>query len=151
MLMRILTTRDFWSGALFIVMGTSALVLGHDLRAGTAARMGPGYVPHAIGWILIALGTAIAFKSCFAGAERIGAFHLRPVILIVLSVVAFALLLQPAGLLPAMLALIALAVPAGREARFREAVGIAVFLALLCTGIFKIGLEMSFPVIAGVW
>lgn len=148
---RVLATKDFWSGVLFIVMGTAALVLGSDLRVGTASRMGPGFVPHAIGWILIALGAAIAVKGCFAGAERIGALHLRPAILIVLSVVAFALLLQPAGLLPAIVALVALAVPAGREARFRDAVGIAAFLALLCVTIFKIGLEMSFPVIAGVW
>jgi len=32
-------------------MGAAALILGSDLRVGTTARMGPGFVPHAIGWI----------------------------------------------------------------------------------------------------
>jgi len=58
MLKAVLTSKDFWSGLLFMGMGATALILGNDLRVGTAARMGPGFVPHAIGWILIALGAA---------------------------------------------------------------------------------------------
>ena len=45
-------SKDFWSGLLF--MGAAALILGSDLRVGTAAWMGPGLVPHAIGWIYLA-------------------------------------------------------------------------------------------------
>ena len=36
-------------------MGAAALILESDLSVGTTARMGLGFVPHAIGWILIAL------------------------------------------------------------------------------------------------
>jgi len=48
-------SKDFWSGLVFMGMGAAALILGSDLRVGTTARMGLGFVPHAIGWILIAL------------------------------------------------------------------------------------------------
>jgi hypothetical protein len=147
----ILTSKDFWSGLLFMGMGAAALVLGSNLRIGTAARMGPGFVPHAIGWILVALGAAIALRGFASGAEQIARFRLRPVILIVLSVVAFALLLQPTGLVPALIALIAISAPARGEVHLRETVAITAFLILLCIVIFKVALEMSFPVIAGVW
>jgi len=147
----VLTSKDFWSGLLFMGMGAAALVFGSDLRVGTAARMGPGFVPHAIGWILIALGAAIAVKGFARDAEQVVRLHLRPVSLIVLSVVAFALLLQPAGLVPAMVAMIAISAAAAGPVRARETVGIAVFLIVLCVLIFKVMLEMSFPVIAGVW
>lgn len=130
-LKRILATRDFWSGMLFAAFGVAALTLGYDLRIGTAARMGPGFVPHAIGWILVGFGALIASKGFLAHAEEIGAIAWRPVILIVLSVVAFALLLQPAGLLPAIVALIALSVLAGRDGRLGQAVGLAAFLVVI--------------------
>ena len=40
----VLTSKDFWSGLLFMGMGAAALIFGSDLRVGTAARMGPGFV-----------------------------------------------------------------------------------------------------------
>jgi putative tricarboxylic transport membrane protein len=48
-------SKDFWSGLVFMAWAPAALILGSDLRVGTTARMGLGFVPHAIGWILIAL------------------------------------------------------------------------------------------------
>ncbi|MBN8990385.1 MAG: tripartite tricarboxylate transporter TctB family protein [Rhizobiales bacterium] len=147
----VLTSKDFWSGLLFMGMGAAALILGNDLRVGTMARMGPGFVPHAIGWILIALGAVIAVKGFACDAERVVRLHLRPVGLIVLSVVVFALLLQPVGLVPAMAAMIAISAPAAGQVRVWETVGIAAFLIVLCVLVFKVMLEMSFPVIAGVW
>jgi hypothetical protein len=44
-LKRTLLTRDFWSGMLFAAFGIAALAFGHDLRIGSAARMGLGLVP----------------------------------------------------------------------------------------------------------
>jgi hypothetical protein len=46
-LKRMLLTRDFWSGMLFAAFGIAALAFGHDLRIGSAACMGRGFVPHA--------------------------------------------------------------------------------------------------------
>ncbi|WP_199805502.1 tripartite tricarboxylate transporter TctB family protein [Bradyrhizobium lablabi] len=148
---RILLTRDLWSGMLFAAFGVAALTLGHDLRIGSAARMGPGFVPHAIGWSLIAFGAVIAAKGLFANAERIGAIAWRPVVLILLSVVMFALVLQPAGLLPAIVALIALSVLAGRDGQLGPTLGLAAFLVVFCIALFKFALGMNFPVIAGIW
>jgi hypothetical protein len=147
----VLTSKDFWSGLLFMGMGAAALILGNDLRVGTAARMGPGFVPHAIGWILIALGAVIALKGFARDAEQVVRLHLRPVSLIVFSVVTCALLLQPAGLVPATIAMIAISAPAAGQTRVWETIAIAAFLIVLCVLIFKVMLEMSFPVIAGVW
>jgi hypothetical protein len=147
----VLMSKDFWSGLLFIGMGTAALVLGSNLRVGTAARMGPGFVPHSIGWILVSLGTAIALKGIIHRDGSIGTLHLRPLLFIVLSVVAFALLLQPAGLVPALAALVTISGFARPRASLLETAAIAAVLIGLCVLIFKLGLEMSFPVIAGVW
>lgn len=124
----VLTSKDFWSGGLLLGMGAAALILGNDLRVGTAARMGPGFIPHAIGWILIALGAAIAVEGFARDAEQVVRLHLRPASLIVLSVVVFALLLQPAGLIPATAAMMAISAAAAGQVRAWETVGIALFL-----------------------
>ena len=74
---RAVLTKDFWSGLLFMGMGAAALILGSDLRVGTAARMGPGFVPRAIGSRLYSdtMGR-IAFALFLVFSMPIGIHHL---------------------------------------------------------------------------
>ena len=63
--------KDFGSGCLFAGFGLVAVVLGATYPAGTAARMGPGYFPRALGIILIVLGAILIFKSLRTTGARI--------------------------------------------------------------------------------
>jgi hypothetical protein len=51
--------KDFWSGLLFIGIGAAAIVLGSKYTIGSAARMGPGSFPRALGILLIVLGSIL--------------------------------------------------------------------------------------------
>lgn len=149
--MRRLAGIDVLSGVLFAGMGILALVLGKDLRMGTAARMGPGYVPWLLSWSLIVIGAAIAGRGLLRQGAIFQFGHWRPVVLVTLAALAFAFLLERAGLLPALLVLVAVAALGGAESRRWETVGLAVFLAVFATGVFKFGLGMTFPIVTGVW
>jgi len=149
--MRRLAGIDVLSGLMFAGMGTLALILGRDLNMGTAARMGPGYVPWLLSWTLIVLGAAMAGRGLLRGGARVDFGHWRPVILVTVAALSFGLLLEAAGLLPALVVLVVLAALGGAESRRWETVGLTVFLAVLSIGIFKIGLGMSFPILRGVW
>ena len=149
--MRRLLSQDLLAGLLFAAFGVAALIFGADLRMGTAARMGPGYVPTWLAWILIALGGFIALRGLFRRREVIDSLHWRPILLISLAVLAFALLFQRAGLLPAMAVLVVLAALASPESRRLETVGVGLVLFAFCVGVFKYGLGMTFDVIRGVW
>lgn len=52
-------SKDLLSGVMFIVFGLAALYFGQRLALGTPVRMGPGYVPRMLAFILLSLGSVI--------------------------------------------------------------------------------------------
>lgn len=57
---RLLRKRDFYAGGLMILLGLVAAYKGPSYQLGTLMRMGPGFMPMALGIILIILGLIIA-------------------------------------------------------------------------------------------
>jgi len=57
---RLTFKRDYYAGGLIILFGLVAAIQGPEYSMGTLVRMGPGYMPTALGIILIALGLMIA-------------------------------------------------------------------------------------------
>ena len=60
---QMLVLRDIWAGALLAAFGVAALIFGADLAMGTARRMGPGYMPYGLAWLLILCGAAVALRG----------------------------------------------------------------------------------------
>ena len=56
----LLRKRDFYAGVLMILFGLVMSLKGPTYRLGTLMHMGPGFMPTALGVILILLGIAIA-------------------------------------------------------------------------------------------
>jgi putative tricarboxylic transport membrane protein len=52
--------RDFYAGGLMILLGLGVALKGATYRAGTLMHMGPGFLPTALGIILVLVGIAIA-------------------------------------------------------------------------------------------
>src|SRR5690349_23044773 len=84
------TSKDFWSGVMFVGFGIFALLYGSNLAVGTAVRMGPGYVPRMLSYILIALGLVILVRAVLSPGDSIERLYLRPIVMITIGVVAFA-------------------------------------------------------------
>ena len=146
-----LFSKDLWSGLMFAGFGVLALVMGSNLAIGTAIRMGPGYVPRMLSYILIGLGIVIVVRAVIAPGETIERLRWRPITLITIGVVVFALLFETAGLAPALVCLIFLAALGGQEFKLVETILACVVLIALCIVIFKLGLQMNISIIRGVW
>jgi hypothetical protein len=144
-------SKDFWSGVMFTTAGIAALVVGSNLAVGTAIRMGPGYVPRMLSYILIALGIAIIVRAVLSPGDPIERFRFRPITLITIGVLVFAFLFERAGLAPALVALVFLSALGGQEFKLIETILACIVLIALCTVIFKIGLQMNIYIIAGWW
>jgi hypothetical protein len=136
---------------MFAGFGFLALLLGGDLPLGTPTRMGSGYVPRMLSFVLIGLGALIAIRAVITRSGPVEAPQFRPIIMITLGVVAFTLLIERAGFIPAGIVMIALASFGGHEFRLKEAVALCVVMLIVCTAIFKFGLGMTFALIRGVW
>ena len=136
---------------MFIGFGLFVLYYGQKLAVGTSVRMGPGYVPHMLSYILLVLGGLICVIALYAGGETVEAPKWRPITLVTIGIVAFALLLESFGLFPALVALVIIASLGGDEFKLTEVIGNVIVLTILCILVFKVGLGMNISVVQGVW
>lgn len=144
-------SKDFLSGLMFIGFGLLALYFGQKLALGTPVRMGPGYVPRMLSLILLALGGLICVVALFTGSDPVERIKWKPLTLVTLGIVCFALLFERAGLLPALVVLVFISSLGGEEFKLTEVIGNMIVLAILCTLVFKVGLGMNISIIQGVW
>ncbi|MBN9090913.1 MAG: tripartite tricarboxylate transporter TctB family protein [Reyranella sp.] len=146
-----LLSKDFLSGVMFIAFGLTALWFGRHLAMGTTVRMGPGYVPHMLAYIMMALGGIIVVVALLTPGEITEAPKWKPITMVTIGIVCFALLFESAGLIPALIVLILIASLGGDEFKLTEVLLNMVVLAILCIIVFKVGLSMNISVIRGVW
>src|SRR5688572_13052134 len=108
---------------------------------GRGGRIGPGYFPLWIGVILIVLGAVQLVRSLRASAdsERLERWDFRVLLVIMGSVLAFALLLRPLGLVLTVVAVVLISALADRDARLVPTLVAAAALSILNTAIFAYG------------
>ncbi len=138
--------RDFFSGLIFIAVGIIALVIGRDYSLGTPTRMGPGYFPALLGGLLTSFGVIIAARSFIITGKPIDAIPLRPLILILASMLAFASLLEPAGLIISTVALVVIGCLASAESRWRDMIFLTAFLLAVALGLFVYSLGLPIKI-----
>ena len=150
---RILSSKDFLLGILFIAIG---IVYGgyawFKLPLGTALNMGPGYFPFGLALILIAIGIAVAVRTVDAETPTIDfrALPWRAILLISVSTVVFALLARGAGILIATLVTAIVAAFSARAATWVSAITTAVFLAFFSALVFVYGMQLPLGIF-GSW
>ena len=145
-------SKDFLSGLLFISFGLAALYFGRHLAMGTAVRMGPGFVPHMLAYIMIGLGLIVSVVAAVTNnSEMTELPRWKPITLVTIGIFVFAALFERTGMFPALVALILIASAGGDEFKLTEVLGNIVVLTILCILVFKVGLSMNISIINGVW
>jgi Tripartite tricarboxylate transporter TctB family len=147
--MQIRNAQDFWSGILFAAFGLFFIVFARQYDMGTAARMGPAYFPTVLGGLLVLLGSLISMRAMArqSGEGKIGRFHFKPLLLVLGAVVAFGLLLRPAGLLVALAVLVIVSSFASDRFKLRDVLLLTLVLGALVYGVFIYGLGLTVPVL----
>ena len=142
--MKIKSQKDFWAGLMFIAFGVLAVVVSHDYAMGTATSMGPGYFPTYLGAILIVIGAISTGRGYRTTGEDIGRWGWRPLLWLSAAFAAFGLLIEEAGFVLALLALIVASSLAGRDTRPIELAVLIVVLIAGSVGLFIYGLELPY-------
>jgi uncharacterized membrane protein len=144
----VLENKDFWAGAFLVAVGAAAMFVARDYTFGTSLRMGPGYFPNILGALLILFGLYFLIVSRRRGEKIEGAWSLRALIVLPLSLVLFGVLIDRAGFVPAMLVLIFCAATASTEFKPVEVLLFALFMTALAAAVFVWGLGLPYPLIA---
>jgi putative tricarboxylic transport membrane protein len=145
---QILRRKDVLAGLLFIFIAAFGLWASRNYPIGTAVRMGTGYVPRLLCWILLGLGIVVFLQGLRAGAATLEASPpiRRAVIFVPASLLAFAYAIGPLGVVAAIVLMIAVGAVAGRDSRPLEVIAAALVLVLLTLAIFVWGLGLPIPV-----
>ena len=114
--------QDVLFGLFLIAVAAIALAATRTLSGGTAADMGPGYMPRAIAIMLLAFGLWFSIRGIRRPFVGIAPVRLQPVLAITASVAVFALSATRFGLALSSFAAILIASLATREARPIETV-----------------------------
>jgi putative tricarboxylic transport membrane protein len=148
---QVVARTDVLAGLLFIGLALLGLWLSRDYPIGTALRMGTGYVPRLLCWILLGLGAVVLVQGLRAGqgarlpsSGQVSAW--RPVVFVAASLVIFGLSIERLGLVVSILLLVGVAAVAARGLRLLETLAAALVLIVLSWSIFILGLGLTIPV-----
>lgn len=142
--------KDFWSGVMFIVFGLSTVLIGRDYSFGTAGRMGPGYFPTVLGWILAALGVLVFIRSFGGKGEKMEEIVISKLLIILIPTLAFGFLVRTAGLVIAVMVLVVASAYASSKFKWTWAVPLAIGSAAFCVLLFVKALGLPMPIL-GTW
>lgn len=118
------------------------------LPLGSLALAGPGLFPAALGGILFAIGVALLALGLSQPGERMEPFDLRSFVLILSSILAFALLLQPLGMVPAVVVLTFLASRADSKLSMKATAILGLVLSVGSYLVFRVGLGLPVSAVA---
>jgi len=147
--LHILARKNVLAGLMFVAIAALGLWMSRDYPMGTALRMGTGYVPRFLCWILMGLGAAVVLQGLRekdAPPERTSWRQLMPIVVVTTSLVAFALAIEQLGLVLSILLLVGIGAIAARDIKFWETLIAAVVLIVLSWAIFILGLGLTIPV-----
>jgi hypothetical protein len=144
----ILARADVLSGLLFIAIAAFGLWASRNYPVGTALRMGTGYMPRLLCWLLLGLGVIVLAQGLRQQAVplRSSPQAWRAVLSVTAALVAFGLSIERLGLVLAILLLTGLGALATRALRPVETAIAALGLIALSWSIFIFGLGLTIPV-----
>jgi hypothetical protein len=139
---------DVLSGLLFIAIAAFGLWLSRHYPVGTALRMGTGYVPRLLCWILLGLGVIVLIQGMRPTALPLSPSPMawRAVLSVTAALVTFGLSLERLGLVAAIVLLTGIGALATSALRPLETALAALGLIALCWAIFIFGLGLTIPV-----
>jgi hypothetical protein len=139
-----MSVRSLIGALLTMLIGIVALLDALRYPLGSLLRMGPGYFPTVMSVLVIGFGAMLLVLAFRGETEPTSDVTLRPVVMIPLGIVAFALLLNRLGLAPAIAALVGLSSLSEPVFRPARAAALALGMTALIYVVFVLILRLPF-------
>ena len=142
---RVKSPQDFGAAAVFMLIGLAGIYFGKDLTFGSASRMGPGYFPTIISFLILVLGIVIGLRSITVEGPPIGELQFRPLIFVIGSILIFGILIDRVGLAISAVTLTLVAGFARRSVNLKENFVLGAGLAIFTIAVFVYALGQPLP------
>jgi hypothetical protein len=147
--------RDYYAGALMLLLGVGAAVTGSGYKFGNLARMGPGFMPVVLGVVLALLGILIAGTAL--GSSEPDDSRFLPDnpqwfgwLCIIGGPVLFIILGQFGGMIPAVFACVFVCALGDKTATYKSSLVLATGVTVFGVLLFHYLLSIPFPLLRGV-
>jgi hypothetical protein len=144
--------KNYYGGALIAAIGAAAIYVSRSYRWGSMENMGPGFFPSAIGMLMVATGILISFSRSRSSKQQHGKLQsvhglpdFRGAFCLVLGTLAFVLLGEWGGLLPATFAIVFLSALGDRQNTVRQALTLTLAMAGVAVIVFWWALQLQLP------
>jgi putative tricarboxylic transport membrane protein len=136
-----MNTKDVYGGAALVGFAGAYAAAASNLRMTSSLGIGSGAFPMGLAALLALVGCIVVAQGCLAapGAPD-EPVPWRELGLVVVGPPLFALLVTPAGVVPALFAAVFLAALAGRSTPVAAAGAIAAAIVAVCLAVFRWGL-----------
>jgi hypothetical protein len=147
LLLKVTNKRNLFGGLIITAFGLVGVIEGYRLGTGSLTKMGPGYVPIALGFILLGLGIVMAASQ---GEDQKSEIEWetpewRGWACIIAGVAAFIVLGQYAGLVPAAFFSVFISALGDRTATLKGAILLAIGTTVFGVVLFHYLLSISIP------
>jgi hypothetical protein len=157
--LRRIDVKELAFGVFLIALALTAFAATAKLNVGTAADMGPGFVPRVLAWVILGFGAVFCVTGALAGtrgaAEPLPAPAWRPLIAILAAIGVFAALFWGLGLMAACAGSVLVAGTAAGPVRWGRLVLLGPVLAAFSALLFVKGLGLPFqlwpPFLSQIW
>jgi hypothetical protein len=131
-------------GLFLVALAAVAFYASSGLSVGTAADMGPGYVPRMLTWTILGFGAAFCIAGVLKAAQPFPALAWRPLAAILAGIAVFALLFANQGLVLASIGTVMVAGTAAGPVRWGRLALFGPILAAFSVLLFVKGLSLPF-------
>lgn len=131
---------------MFLAFAATALLTARGYSLGNAGRMGPGYFPMMLGYALALVGAILVGRSFVLSGEAVARLHPVPLMTIALGVVLFGMLVEPLGLVIAVMVATLMACLAGGQRRPLEIAALCIAMAVFSVGLFVLALRLPLQI-----
>jgi hypothetical protein len=146
--------KDYYGGALLVLVGLATVVASTHYHIGELARMGPGFFPCAIGVLLAITGILVAINAedgGDGGTALVGHAHgmpdIRGAVCIIVATLAFLFLGEYTGLLPATFAIVFISALGDRMNTVKQALILSVAMCVIAIVVFWWALQLQLPLV----
>jgi putative tricarboxylic transport membrane protein len=136
--------RDFWGGLVLIAVAILAIWASRDLPGQRGFAFGPGTAPRLFAGLLVGLGALVALTGLVTDGPRIEKYKVRGPVLVIASILLFAAMIRPLGMVIASYVTFVVAILGSKEMRVVESLLGAAVMTVFCVGLFVYLLNLPF-------
>jgi putative tricarboxylic transport membrane protein len=134
--------QDFFGGLALVVIALFALWASSDLQGMQGFSFGAGTAPRMFGYMLLALGAAIAAIGVFTEGPQLQVYAWRGPMFVMLAILCFAVSIRPMGMIFSAMVSFMVAAIGSHETQWLETFIVGVCLTAFCALLFPYALGL---------